>query len=87
MKKAHLIPKLLLFALAIISAFAFKPSLITQSYIDVSANPDECIAVVVDCHGNLNVCKHEVDAALPGHETIYEFASGTTCGLLLKEGH
>jgi hypothetical protein len=85
MKKSRLVLSLIAFTFAIVSAFAFNTNPITYGYVDTIANPDECVSVTATCNGTLVNCKQDVDAAIAGQETIFEFASGTTCGLVQKE--
>lgn len=71
---------LLAFGLAIMSAFAFKPSpLINEAFLNSSG---QCQTTSVLCSGNTQLCRINVPEDAPNSSlvNIYTYAAGTSCG-------
>ena len=84
MKTFKLFITLSLFGMAIFTAFAFKPTgLIQPAYLD-----GQCKVTASQCPGGNQTCRIDVDEdSNPNAVTIFEYASGSSCGNALGMGN
>lgn len=80
MKKIKSIFGVFAFCLGIVSAFAFKPSLlINEAFLNSNG---QCQTTTAVCSGNSQLCRIDVPEDAPNSSLvdIYNYQSGTTCG-------
>jgi hypothetical protein len=83
MKKIRLILSAFAFSLAVVAAFAFKPlDGIQPSFVNAQG---QCEETATPCPGTGTDCILNIpEDGSVGARQLYEYRSGTTCGVALK---